>query len=257
MYAAILLATEGAVSGWALEWVGWYLVGKVVLGVLAGIVVGRVLAYAAFHSRSRSLRLAERGRVADGAGGPGVGVRRRGGRRRLRVPRGLRVRDDLRSAERSHDYHAAMHEVTERLERLLTLFVLLVLGIALTRGLLGSLDWKAWRSPSRSWSWSARSPAPSGCTVASEPGERRAGGVLRGARGRLDLHLAYAGGEATELASDWLWSTVSFTIVLSVFVHGALAAPVMRRVGASSARTTLGRCLLHRGSPSGPDALAA
>ena len=52
------------------------------------------------------------------------------------------------------------------------------------------------------------------------------------------FYLAYAGGEATELASDWLWSTVSFTIVLSVFVHGALAAPVMRRGGASSARTT-------------------
>ena len=43
----------------------------------------------------------------------------------------------FRSAERGHEYHAAMHEVVERLERLLTLFVLLVLGIALTRGLLG------------------------------------------------------------------------------------------------------------------------
>ena len=48
----------------------------------------------------------------------------------------------FRSAERAHDYHAAMHEVVERLERLLTLFVLLVLGIALTRGLLDSLDWR-------------------------------------------------------------------------------------------------------------------
>ena len=48
----------------------------------------------------------------------------------------------LRSAERSHDYHAAMHEVVERLERLFTLFVLLILGIALTRGLLETLDWR-------------------------------------------------------------------------------------------------------------------
>ena len=48
----------------------------------------------------------------------------------------------FRSAERSHDYHAAMHEVTERLERLLTLFVLLVLGIGLSRGLLAGLDWR-------------------------------------------------------------------------------------------------------------------
>ena len=34
-----------------------------------------------------------------------------------------------------------MHQVVERLERLLTLFILLVLGIALTRGLLAQLDW--------------------------------------------------------------------------------------------------------------------
>ena len=46
----------------------------------------------------------------------------------------------LRSAERGHRYHEAMHQVVERLERLLTLFVLLVLGIALTRGQLESLD---------------------------------------------------------------------------------------------------------------------
>jgi hypothetical protein len=36
-----------------------------------------------------------------------------------------------------------MHEVTERLERLLTLFLLLMLGIALSRGLLDDLDWRS------------------------------------------------------------------------------------------------------------------
>ena len=41
VYAAILLATEGAVSNWALEWVGYYLVAKVLIGVVAGIAVGR------------------------------------------------------------------------------------------------------------------------------------------------------------------------------------------------------------------------
>ena len=44
VYAAILLATEGAVGGWAWEWLGFYLVAKVVIGVVAGLVVGRVLA---------------------------------------------------------------------------------------------------------------------------------------------------------------------------------------------------------------------
>lgn len=45
-------------------------------------------------------------------------------------------------------------------------------------------------------------------------------------------YLAYAAGEAPELAMDWMWSTVAFTIVASVFIHGTLASPVLRRIGA-------------------------
>ncbi len=142
VYAAILLATEGAVGHWGLEWVAWYAVGKVALGVVVGIALGRVLAHLAFRSRSDSLRVAERGEallalaalvtsygVAEVVGGYGF----------LAV---FACAMTFRSAERSHDYHAAMHDVVERLERLLTLFVLLVLGIALTRGLLDALDWR-------------------------------------------------------------------------------------------------------------------
>src|SRR6478609_10448546 len=142
VYVAILLATEGAVSHWALSWVGYYLVGKIVIGVVAGIVVGRVLAYFAFRSASRSLRVAERGEsllaLAALIASYGVGEVL-GGYGFLAV---FTCAMTFRSAERSHDYHAAMHEVAERLERLLTLFVLLVLGIALTRGLLDALDWR-------------------------------------------------------------------------------------------------------------------
>lgn len=37
-------------------------------------------------------------------------------------------------------------------------------------------------------------------------------------------------GEAPVLAQDWLWSTVAFTIVASVIVHGVLSTPVMARL---------------------------
>ena len=230
VYAAILLATEGAVTGWALEWVGWYLVAKVVIGVVAGIVVGRALAYAAFRAESRSLRVAERGEslmaLAALVSAYGVGEVT-GGYGFLSV---FACAMTFRSAERSHDYHAAMHQVAERLERLLTLFVLLVLGIALSRGLLESLDWKG-IAIGVALVVAVRPLAGlvglQGCLAA---GERRAVAFF-GVRGIGSIYyLAYAAGYAAELGSDWLWSTVSFTIVLSVFVHGALAAPVMRRL---------------------------
>jgi NhaP-type Na+/H+ or K+/H+ antiporter len=230
VYAAILLATEGAVSGWALEWVGWYLVGKVVVGVLAGVVVGRVLAYAAFRSSSRSLRVAERGEslmaLAALVSAYGVGELV-GGYGFLAV---FACAMTFRSAERAHDYHAAMHEVTERLERLLTLFVLLVLGIALTRGLFGSLDWKGVAIGVALVLVVRPLAGVVGLHGCLEPGERRAVAFF-GVRGVGSIYyLAYAAGQADELGADWLWSTVSFAIVLSVFVHGALAAPVMRHL---------------------------
>lgn len=237
VFAAILLATEGGVGHWALEWVGYYLVAKVVIGVAAGIGVGRVLAYVAFRSSSPSLRVAERGEslmaLAALVSAYGVG-QVIGGYGFLSV---FACAMTFRSAERSHEYHAAMHEVAERLERLLTLFVLLVLGIALSRGLLASLDWRgvligvaliAVVRPVAGLL--ALSPAAHRESPRLDRGQRWAAAFF-GVRGVGSLYyLAYATGEADELGADWLWSTVSFTIVLSVFVHGVLASPVMRRL---------------------------
>ncbi|WP_296601460.1 cation:proton antiporter [Nocardioides sp.] len=238
VYAAILLATEGSFGGWALEWVGFYLVAKVLIGVVVGIVIGRVLAWVAFRSASPSLRVAERGEsllalaalvtaygVGEVAGGYGF----------LSV---FVCAMTFRSAERSHDYHAAMHEVAERLERLLTLFVLLVLGIALSRGLLGGLDWRGVTiglalllviRPAAGMAGLA--PWASREQPSLTRGQRWAAAFF-GVRGIGSIYyLAYAAGHAEELGTDWLWSTVAFTVVASVLLHGVLASPVMSRVG--------------------------
>jgi NhaP-type Na+/H+ or K+/H+ antiporter len=237
VYAAILLATEGAVGHWALEWAAWYVVGKIVLGVAAGVLMGRLLAYIAFRSPSPSLRVAERGEslmaLAALLSAYGVGEVV-GGYGFLAV---FACAMTFRSAERSHDYHAAMHEVAERLERLLTLFVLLVLGIALSRGLLNSLDWRGVAigvalvlvvRPAAGVL--ALSPWAHRESPRLDAGQRWATAFF-GVRGIGSIYyLAYASGHADGLGADWLWSTVAFTIVLSVFVHGALASPVMRRL---------------------------
>ena len=239
VYAAILLATEGAVSHWALEWVAFYVVYKVAIGVLAGIVVGRVLAYVAFRSTSRSLRVAERGEsllaLAALVSSYGVGEVV-GGYGFLSV---FVCAMTFRSAERSHDYHAAMHEVAERLERLLTLFVLLVLGIALTRGLLDALDWRGvgiglaliFLIRPAAGVLSLEPWARSSSTLGGLTRPQRWAAAFFGVRGVGSLYyLAYAAGESAELGQNWLWSTVAFTIVASVIVHGVLSTPVMARL---------------------------
>ncbi|MET0448979.1 MAG: cation:proton antiporter, partial [Aeromicrobium sp.] len=142
VHLAILVVGAGSLADWGVEWVLWDLVGMVVVGVVIGMGTGWLLAKAAFRSNRPSIRTAETGepllalaavllsyglaQVAHGYGFLAV----------------FACAMTLRSMERSADFHALMHEVVERLERLLTLIVLLLLGIAITGGLLDSLSWK-------------------------------------------------------------------------------------------------------------------
>lgn len=238
VYAAVFLATLGPVTEWGLRWLGWELVGKVVLGVLLGVLVGWVLAKAAFRAPAPSLRMAETGEpllalaavlvaygVAETLGGYGF----------LAV---FACAMTMRSAERGHEYHAHMHEIVERLERLLTLVVLLLLGVSMTNGLLRNLHWEAAllavllvfviRPMSGLVAMGFRS---STCRIGDHvltSGERLTISFF-GVRGVGSLYyLAYATGEAEFSDSQLLWSTVAFTIGLSVLVHGITATPVMR-----------------------------
>ena len=58
----------------------------------------------------------------------------------------------LRAAERSHDFHEELHGFIEQLEHILTWGILLLLGVAITAGLLAPLTWPARRS-ARCWCW--------------------------------------------------------------------------------------------------------
>jgi NhaP-type Na+/H+ or K+/H+ antiporter len=239
VYLAIMVATAGPGLGWWLEWLTLYLVGKVVVGVAVGVASGWLLARLAFRSRSRALRVAERGEsllaVAALVTAYGLGEVL-GGYGFLSV---FACAMTFRSAERSHDYHAAMHQVVERLERLLTLFVLLALGIALSRGLLEGLDWRGIAigltlllvlRPLTGWAALAVRARAQDAEGGAVRAERWAIGFF-GVRGVGSIYyLAYAGGHDSVLSSDWLWSTVAFTVVASVLIHGVLATPVMARL---------------------------
>ena len=238
VYAAIFMAGASSISEWGLHWLGWELVGKVALGVLVGSAAGWLLAKIAFRAPAPSLRLAETGEpllalaavllsygVAETIGGYGF----------LAV---FVCALSLRSAERGHDYHAHMHGVIERLERLLTLAVLLLLGVSLTNGLLSHLTWQAVvvgvvlvlvvRPVS---GLLALRVLGGKCQVGDAtltPRERLAVAFF-GVRGVGSLYyLAYATGHADFGDDHVLWAAVAFTVTLSVVVHGIAATPSMR-----------------------------
>jgi NhaP-type Na+/H+ or K+/H+ antiporter len=139
----------------------------------------------------------------------------------------------IRAAERGHEYHAAMHEVVSRLERLLTLVVLMLLGMGMTNGILSALDWRGVLvavalvlvvRPVAGWL---------ALSVRPRPVDERRATAFFGVRGIGTLYyLAWAAGQHAFPEERWLWATVAATIALSVLVHGVLATPVLRRLEA-------------------------
>ncbi|MEW1955476.1 cation:proton antiporter [Terrabacter sp. NPDC080008] len=237
--AAVLLASAGGFASWGAHWLAWDLVGKIVLGVAAGAAVGWVLARIAFRSPSPSLRLAEQGEplLALAALVMTYGVSQLvGGYGFVSV---FVCGMTLRAAERNHHYHRSMHEVVQRLERLLTLIILLLLGMGMTKGVLDALDWRGVVialalvfvvRPLAGWLSlrvaARRADLPGGLgrreTLAT---------AFFGVRGVGSLYyLAFAAGEHAFSDERWMWSTVAFTILLSVMVHGTFATPVMRHL---------------------------
>ena len=236
VYAAVFLASLGPFTEWGLRWLAWELLGKILVGVVLGIAVGWLLAKAAFRSPAASLRLAETGEpllaiatvflsygVAESLGGYGF----------LAV---FAAAMTLRSAERGHEYHAYMHQMIERLELLLTLVVLLLLGLSLTNGLLRNLPWEAALlavllvfviRPVAGLVGMNLGRPHIGDHELTHP--EKAAISFFGVRGVGSIYyLAYGTGETDFGYDQLLWSTLAFTIVLSVLVHGVTATPVMR-----------------------------
>jgi len=236
--ALLLLAGSFGVLD-AGSWLSWYVLGKIVFGVVVGLVAGWLLGLQAFRARRDSLRLADQGEpllalagllatygAAELVGGYGF----------LAV---FTCAMRLRSAERRHSYQREMHALVERLERLITLLVLLVLGMGMTRGLLSHLDWRGVVlalalvlvvRPLAGYLALTTLPRAQHLDGGLDRGERLAVAFF-GVRGVGSLYyLAYATSHHHVPGESWLWSTVAFTVVVSVLLHGVTATPAMTRL---------------------------
>lgn len=245
VHLALLLLAGGFTLVDASAWVGWYVLGKIALGVAVGLTLGWLLGRQAFHAKSDNLRLADVGEpllalaallaaygAAELVGGYGF----------LAV---FTCAMTLRASHHGHSYQRAMHAVVERLERLMTLLVLLVLGMAMTQGLLEHLDWRGVVvavglvlvvRPVAGWVALAVLSREEHLDGGLDRGEMAAVAFF-GVRGVGSLYyLAYAASHEHLPDEPWLWSTVAFTVIISVLLHGVTATPAMARLDARRGR---------------------
>jgi NhaP-type Na+/H+ or K+/H+ antiporter len=146
----------------------------------------------------------------------------------------------LRATERDHQFHEAMHDFAEQVERLLMMLVLVLLGGAVAGGLLDSLTWKEIAfglalvfviRPLAGWI---------GLIGAPHSMRERAVVAFFGIRGIGSFYyLAYGLNHGDFQHWDRLWAITGFIVLCSILVHGVTATPLMARIDAWRRREVL------------------
>ncbi|QLG60463.1 cation:proton antiporter domain-containing protein [Halorarum salinum] len=228
-YLAIAVATVGlAPENWLREWLLVDVGYRIVVGCVAGYVVGFALGKLLFrHSPTSRIGKAVEGTEALACTLLAYGVAELiGGYGFLSVfVAALLIRD----VERGHEYNRALHDFSEVLERLSLALVLMLLGGAVATGLLAPLTAEA-ALVALALVFLVR-PLAGAAGVVGLPRSAGERGVVSffGIRGVGSIfYLAY-GLESAEFPDARLvWAVVGLVVLVSVFVHGASSPLAMK-----------------------------
>lgn len=250
VYAALALAASSGASSWLLDWFLVDVLYRIAVGVLAGWLLGRLLGYLFFPARKLAwLRLPE---SADGFAALAVTflayglTELAGGYGFIAV---FVTAITLRTAEREHEYHVALHAFMGQIEHLLVAWLILLLGGAVATGVLAPLTWPA-VVVGLAALLLVRPAAALLAQLGTTPGPREHAAIaFFGIRGIGSFfYLAYALGSADfGVPDEQLWAIVAFVVLGSVVLHGITATPVMNHID------TMRRRRLERRGVTQPD----
>ncbi len=232
VYAAIAMAENGAdPRGWIGGWLAFEVLYKLAVGLLCGFAVGWLLGWLFFSSRHRWLRLSEHseGFVALTATFLAYGL--------TEVVQGYGflavfvAAVTIRGSERFHGYHAVLHDFIEQIERLLTVLVLLLLGVAAVGGMLSGIGWRELAFVALVLLVVRPAAGLLGLSGGRGTRSQRAAIAFFGVRGVGSIYyVAYALGAATFAGADDVFAVVGLVVIGSVLLHGTTAGPVMARL---------------------------
>lgn len=224
---ALALATQAG-EPWLIDWLTFNVAWEIGVGVLAGWLVGRVFGWLTFRIDSAS-KLA---RTGDGLIAIAATFISYGLTEMVHCYGFLAVfitALTLRHAHREHEFQREMHDVTEQVERLAMMVLLLLFGGGLVSGLLSPLTW-----------------IDAGIAVAVLLVVRPVTGLIGligvkvtrsekltlaffGIRGVGSIYyVAYALNHAAFPQADRLWAIVGLIILMSILLHGLTVTPIMR-----------------------------
>ncbi len=229
IHLAIALAAAPLSTGLALEWLGYDVLYRVVIGVLGGFLVGRVLSWLAFRVTAEAhANHTNEGLIVISATFIAYAL--------TEVFHGYGFLATFiaavtaRQVEREHDYHRRTHNFVDQIERIMLSIMLIAFGGILVSGVMREVTWPMIGvalvflliiRPLAGWI---------GLLGFQGANKREKLAIsFFGIRGMGSLYyVAYAVNHAEFDNTPAIWAMTCLIVLLSIFIHGISATPIMK-----------------------------
>ncbi|KQM80789.1 cation transporter [Sphingomonas sp. Leaf22] len=229
VHLAVLLAVALPMGKpWVAEWLTYRVLWEIVGGIVGGWLVGRAFGWLTFHIPAET-KLA---RTGDGLIAISATLVSYGLTEIVHVYGFLAVfvtALTFRSAHRDHEFQDEMHAITEQIERLAMMVLLILFGGALVSGLLTPIT-RVDVVVALSVLLVIR-PVTGWIGLLGWAGDRDEKLTLSffGIRGVGSIYyLAYGSNHMPVSDAEHLWAIVGLIILLSILLHGLTVTPIMR-----------------------------
>jgi len=236
VHMAIALSLVASTSGdWFTQWLSLNVVWEIAAGIGCGWVVGRVFGWLTFKMPGDELAKTGDGLIAIAATFVSYGLSEL-----LNCYGFFAVfvtALTLRSAHRNHEFQRDMHDITEQVERIAMMVLLIAFGGALVSGLLGNVGWLEIGAALLILLVVRPISGLIGMIGAKASRSEKLTIAFFGIRGVGSFYyLAYGLNHGEFAEAERLWTVLSLVVVLSVVLHGLTVTPVMRWLDRSQGR---------------------
>jgi NhaP-type Na+/H+ or K+/H+ antiporter len=226
---AIALGLSAATGEpWAREWVLHSVLWEIAVGVIGGVLIGRLFGWLTFHIPAET-KLAQTGDglIAIAATFVAYGVTEM-----LNCYGFLAVfvtALTLRRSHRNHEFNRDMHDITEQVERIGMMVLLILFGGALIDGLLAPLGWVEVIAAAAIILIVRPLTGLIGLAGLGVDRSEKLTLAFFGIRGVGSFYyLAYALNHMEMAEGGRLWAIVGLVALMSILLHGLTVTPAMR-----------------------------
>lgn len=234
--AIALGAVAGSGETWFVEWLTYRVLWEIGAGIAAGWLIGRAFGWLTFHVPAET-KLAKTG---DGLIALSATLISYGLTEIIHCYGFLAVFVTalaFRSSHRDHDFHVQMHEMTEQIERIVMMVLLLLFGGALVRGLLAPVTWVDVGVAAAILLLIRPLTGLVGLIGFKADRSEKLTLAFFGIRGVGSFYyLAYGLNHMEVPDAERLWGIVGLIVLMSVLLHGLTVTPIMRSLDRQQGR---------------------